>query len=498
MNTESNAAASPWTGELDPARKYKLLIGGQFVDGAAGETFQCEYPFTGEKWGAAPLATAADVDRAVKAADTAFRSGWRYSTPLQRATLLRKLAVLLRADATALGLLQVHENGKLLSEMQGTGPGLAVLAEFMASLAETAYGYTSLSNVPNTTSYDVREPIGVVAAITPWNSPLSLLAWKLFPALAAGNTVVAKPSEVTPLSTLRFGELCTKAGFPDGVVNIVTGDAETGRALVNHPLVSKIAFTGSTATGRAIASAAAARNVRLSLELGGKSPNIVFEDADLERAAEGVVVGLFSSTGQSCISGARILVQQSISDAFLKKLSARVSALKLGDPLLAQTQIAPVATRAHLQKVLSYIDIARSEGAVTLVGGERPSDPALARGFFVKPTLFTEVRNDFRIAREEVFGPIGAIIRFKDEEEAVRIANDTDYGLAAGIWTSNVGRAHRLIPQIQAGTVWVNQYRTGDLARPFGGYKHSGVGRELGLNALAPYTEMKSVYIAHQ
>ena len=497
MNTEPKASASPWTGELAADRKYRLLIDGQFVDGAAGETFQCEYPFTGEKWGSVPIATDGDVDRAVRAADKAFRSGWSQTTPVQRAALLRKLANLLREDATALALLQVHENGKRLAEMQPTGAGLAALAEYMAGLAETSHGYTSQSNVPGVTSYDVREPLGVVAAITPWNSPLLLLAWKLFPALAAGNTVVAKPSEVTPLSTLRLGELCMKAGFPDGVFNIVTGYAPVGRALVNHSLVHKVAFTGATSTGLSIASIVAARGARVTLELGGKSPNIVFNDANLERAIDGVIAGIFSATGQSCISGSRILLQRSIGDEFLERLAHRVAALKLGDPLDPSTEIAPLASRAHLQKVLGYIDIAKGEGAKTLVGGERPSEAALSAGFFVKPTLFTGVGNDFQIAREEVFGPIGVIIRFDDEAEAVGLANDTEFGLAAGLWTENIGRAHRIIPQLRAGTVWVNQYRTADFARPFGGYKQSGLGREVGLRALDPYTEVKSVYIAH-
>lgn len=495
--TTQDPSASPWSGELAPGRPYKLLIDGQFVEGESRQTFTCEYPFTGEKWGEAPLATEADVDRAVRAADRAFRRGWGQSTPMVRASLLRKLATLLREDAHVLAMLQVHENGKRLSEMQPTGPGLAALAEYMAGLAETSHGYTSQSNIPGVTSYDVREPLGVVAAITPWNSPLLLLAWKLFPALAAGNTVVAKPSEVTPLSTLRLGELCMRAGFPDGVFNVVTGDGVTGRALVRHPLVQKIAFTGATSTGLGIAGVAAARGARVTLELGGKSPNIVFEDAEQERAIDGIISGIFTSSGQACISGSRILLQDSIGDDFLERLAQKAAALKLGDPLDPSTEIAPLASRAHLQKVVGYLEIAKGEGATTLVGGERPSDARLRDGFFVRPTLFTGVRNDFRIAREEVFGPIGAIIRFKDEADAVRLANDSDFGLAAGIWTENVRRAHRLIPQIQAGTVWVNQYRTSDFARPFGGYKHSGVGREIGLRALDAYQEAKSVFIAH-
>jgi aldehyde dehydrogenase (NAD+) len=497
MNTINPAAKSPWEGELASDRKYRLLIDGQFVDGEDGQTFQCEYPYNGEKWGAAPLATLGDVDRAVQAAHRAFEGGWGRTRPIERATLLRKLADLLLADAPTLGLLQVHENGKLLSEMKTAGPSMANLAEFMAGLAESTTAYTSPSNLANTTSYTVREPIGVVAAITPWNSPLALLAWKLFPALAAGNTIVIKPSEVTPLSTLRLAELCMQAGFPPGVINVVTGFGATGAALVEHPLVDKIAFTGATATGQAIARAAASRNARVTLELGGKSPNIIFDDADIDRAVDGVIAGLFSATGQTCLAGSRILVQETVGDAFYEKLARKVSALRLGDPLSESTDIAPVASRAQLQKVLNYLDIARSEGGEALTGGERATGPGLSDGFFVKPTLFTNVRNDCRLAREEVFGPIGAIIRFKDEDDAVRIANDTAYGLAAAVWTESLRRGHRMIPRIRAGTVWLNNYRISEYTRPFGGYKQSGIGRETGIDALQPYTEMKSVFITH-
>ncbi|HKR25142.1 MAG TPA: aldehyde dehydrogenase [Allosphingosinicella sp.] len=487
---------SPWRGELAPDRKYGLLIDGEFVAGEGGQTFQCEYPFTGEKWGAAPLATKADVDRAVQAARRAF-DGWGRTRPMERAAALRRLADLILADADALGRLQVHENGKLLSEMRTSAPALTALAHFMAGLAESDSGYTSQSNLPDMTSYVVREPIGVVAAITPWNSPLGLLGWKLFPALAAGNTIVIKPSEVTPFSTLRLGELCMKAGIPPGVVNVVTGFGDVGAALVEHPLVDKIAFTGATTTGQAIARVAAGRNARVSLELGGKSPNIVFDDADLDRAIDGVITGIFSASGQSCIAGSRILVQETIGQDFFDELARRVNALRLGDPLDSASEISPLASRAHMQKVLSYIDIARSEGASALTGGGRPTEAALAEGFFVKPTLFTGVRNDFRIAREEVFGPVGVIVRFKDEDDAARIANDTPFGLGAAIWTENVRRGHRMIPRLRAGTVWLNSYRAGEYTRPFGGFKQSGLGREVGINALDAYTELKSVFISH-
>jgi aldehyde dehydrogenase (NAD+) len=288
-----------------------------------------------------------------------------------------------------------------------------------------------------------------------------------------------------------------KAGFPPGVVNVVTGAGATGAALVEHPLVEKIAFTGATTTGQKIASIAALRNARVSLELGGKSPNIVFDDADLDRAVDGVIAGIFSASGQTCLAGSRILVQESVGDAFFEKLAQKVNALRLGDPLDSATDIAPLASRAHLQKVLAYLDIARNEGAETLVGGGRASEPGLADGFFVQPTLFTGVRNDFRIAREEVFGPIGAIIRFKDEDDAVRIANDSPYGLASAVWTESLRRGHRMIPRLRAGTVWLNNYRISEYLRPFGGYKQSGVGRETGIDALHSYTEMKSVFISH-
>ena len=496
MSTSTTEVPSPWAGELAPDRPYKMLLDGQFVDAADGQTFQCEYPFTGEAWGAVPLASTDDVDRAVKAAHRAFDGGWATTRPAERASLLRRLGQLLLEDAEVLGLLQVHENGKLLTEMGVTGASMAAMADFMAGLAESVHGYTSQSNLPHMVSYTLREPIGVVAAITPWNSPLGLLGWKLFPALAAGNTIVIKPSEVTPLSTLRLGELCMRAGLPPGVVNVVTGHGPTGAALVEHPLVDKIAFTGSTATGHAIARAAAARNARVTLELGGKSPNIIFADADLDAAVNGIIKGIFGASGQTCMAGSRILVQDTIGNDFFAELARRVSALRLGDPLDSATQIAPLASRAQLAKVLSYLDIARDEGAQELTGGSRPTDAALADGFFVEPTIFTSVRNSFRIAREEVFGPVGAVIRFSDEDEAVRIANDTPYGLAAAVWTESLKRGHRMIPRLRAGTIWLNDYRVAELSRPFGGYKQSGIGREMGLDALDAYTETKSVFIS--
>jgi acyl-CoA reductase-like NAD-dependent aldehyde dehydrogenase len=366
----------------------------------------------------------------------------------------------------------------------------------MGGLAEIVHGYTSPSNLDAIVSFTLREPLGVVAAITPWNSPRLLLAYKMMPALAAGNTVVVKPSEVTPNSTLRLGELCQQAGFPPGVVNILAGFGEpTGRALVEHPLVAQIAFTGSTRTGQAIAQVAAGRSARVSLELGGKSANIVFADADLDRAADGVLTGIFAAAGQSCSAGSRILVEESVADEFLAEVARRAAALHLGDPLEATTEVPPLASRAQLARVLGYLELADQENARTIIGGGQPDRADLRDGFFVEPTLLDGLRADSRVVREEIFGPVGAIVRFTTEDDAVRIANDTPFGLGGAIWTESVRRAHRLIPRICAGTVWVNTYRALEYRRPFGGFKQSGSGRELGIDALDEFTEAKSVFI---
>jgi (Z)-2-((N-methylformamido)methylene)-5-hydroxybutyrolactone dehydrogenase len=343
---------------------------------------------------------------------------------------------------------------------------------------------------PNFTTYTVREPLGVVAAITPWNTPLGLLGWKLFPALAAGNTVVAKPSEVTPTSTLLLAELAVEAGVPKGVFNVVTGLGATGAALVDHPGVDKIAFTGSTTTGLRIGATAAARGARVSLELGGKSPQIIFDDADLNNAVNGVMAGVFAATGQTCIAGSRVLVDAAIYDEFAALLSERAALMRHGDPLDASSQLGPVASQPQLEKILSYVDIGKGE-ADLLAGGSRPEDT----GFFHQPTVFGDVPLDARIAREEIFGPVASLVRFRGEEEGLRIANDTQFGLAAGVWTENVKRAHRVASRVRAGTVWVNNYRLMGHGMPFGGFQQSGLGRELGIEALHGYTEVKSVWI---
>jgi aldehyde dehydrogenase (NAD+) len=474
-------------------QEFRMLIDGAWTSGVAGRRFSCVDPFTEEAWGQIPEADPADVDAAVRAARRAFdQGGWPQTPASRRAALLRRLAQLIEASAERLARQQIWENGKLISEM---GPGAQVLANdcyFYAGLAESTHGVTLPLAAANFMSYTVREPVGVVAAITPWNSPLLLLGTKLFAALAAGNTIVIKPSEVTPTSTLMLAELAIEAGFPQGVINVVTGHGEpAGSALAGHPGVDKIAFTGSTATGAKIAVAAAARHARVSLELGGKSPNIIFADADLDSAVNGVMAGVFAATGQTCMAGSRVLVENAVYDRVAELLVARARKMRAGDPLDAGTQLGPLASRAQLDKVLRYLEIGKSEGLKLLTGGRRMDRP----GFFVEPTVFGDVANACRLAREEIFGPVAVLIRFDGEEQAAAIANDTPFGLAAGVWTSHVQRAHRMVSRLRAGTVWVNNYRILSHALPFGGFKHSGLGREQGVEALHEYTEVKSVWI---
>ncbi|MCP8971064.1 aldehyde dehydrogenase [Ectobacillus ponti] len=483
----------PFTG----IKQYKMFINNEWVDSASSQTFDSVNPFTGEVWAQAPLGDKEDIDRAVQAAKAAFETGeWSRYTGAQRAALLRKLGDLIGEHAEELAISEVADNGKLIREMLGQMKSLPGWCYYFAGLADKVHGESIPIDIPNMINYTVREPLGVVGAIVPWNSPLLLTLFKLCPALAAGNTMVIKPSEVTPASLLELAVLIEKAGFPPGVVNIVTGYGQTaGDALSKHPDVRKVAFTGSSATGKLIIKNSAEQFARVSLELGGKSPNIIFDDADLSNAVNGVLAGIFAASGQTCMAGSRVLVHDSIYDEFVERLVERTSRIKLGNPLDMESEMGTVAFEGQHEKVLRYIRIGQEEGATLLYGGKRPMTPELKNGFFVEPTIFGDVRNDMRIAQEEIFGPVVCLIRFRDEEEALQIANDTQFGLAAAVWTKDVQRAHRMAGKINAGTVWINNYRKVSYASPFGGYKASGIGRENGIQAMHEYTQVKSVWV---
>ena len=478
--------------------KYKMFIGGEWVDSASGEYFESDNPYLGKPWALIPRANAADVNRAVQAARKAFVGGeWPKLNASKRGALLRRLGDLIAEKSKFLAEIEVRDNGKLYAEMSAQTAYMAQWYYYYGGLADKIEGHVVPTDKADTFNYTRYEPLGVVAAIIPWNSPLLLLAWKLAPALAAGNTVVVKPSEYTSASALEFMKLVEQAGFPPGVVNVVTGfGAEAGTPLVEHPLVAKIAFTGSDATGQRIYESAARGLKRVSMELGGKSPNIVFDDANLDNAIKGVISGIFAATGQTCIAGSRLLVQESIHDPFLEKLVAFARTAKMGDPMNLDTQVGPVTNRPQFEKILKYIDIAKGEGARPALGGARATRPECGEGWFVEPTIFTGVRNSMRIAQEEVFGPVLAVIPFKDDEDAVAIGNDVVFGLAAGVWTQNMRRAFAMAERLQAGTVWVNTYRAVSYLSPFGGYKRSGIGRESGQEMIKEYLQTKSVWIS--
>jgi aldehyde dehydrogenase (NAD+) len=478
--------------------KYRMYIGGRWIEPASREYFDSDDPYRGRPWALIPRGTAADVDSAVSAARQAFTSGaWPAMTASRRGALLRRLGDLVTERSKALAEIEVRDNGKLYAEMSAQTAYMAQWYHYYGGLADKVEGAVLPSDKPDTFNYTRFEPLGVVAAIVPWNSPLLLTAWKLAPALAAGNTVVIKPSEYTSASVLEFMKLVEEAGFPPGVVNVVTGfGADVGTPLVEHPFVAKVAFTGSDATGQRVYEAAARGLKRVSMELGGKSPNIVFDDADLENAVKGVVSGIFAATGQTCIAGSRLLVQESIHDRFLERLLAFARTARMGDPMDAGTQVGPVTNRPQFEKILQYIDIAAAEGAVAVLGGARASRPECGDGWFIEPTIFAGVHNRMRIAQEEVFGPVLAVIPFKNEEDAIAIGNDVVYGLAAGVWTRDMRRALTMAERLQAGTVWVNTYRAVSYLSPFGGYKRSGIGRESGQDMIKEYLQVKSVWIS--
>jgi acyl-CoA reductase-like NAD-dependent aldehyde dehydrogenase len=477
--------------------KHRMLADGAWVEALSGEWFESLNPFTASPWALIPRGGKADVDRAVAAAKKAFYGDdWRRLTASARGALLRRLADLLAAEADRLAEIETTDNGKLIGEMRAQLRYAPQWFHYFAGLADKIEGRVLPSDKAGFFNFTREEPLGVIAAITPWNSPLLLGVWKLAPALAAGNTAVWKPSEHSSVSALAFGELFEKAGFPPGVVNIVTGFGnEVGEPLITHPDVAKVAFTGGDRTGQSVYEQAARGIKRITLELGGKSANIVFDDADLDQAVNGVVAGIFAATGQTCIAGSRALIHRRVYDSFVERLIALAKSARMGNPLDPATQVGPVTTHAQYEKVLDYMRVGKEEGAVCLLGGGPAQRPECGSGWFVEPTIFSGVRTDMRIANEEVFGPLLSLIQFDDDDEAVRIANNTVYGLAAGVWTSSIRRALTMSERLEAGTVWVNCYRVTSYMTPFGGYKRSGFGREGGMEAMREYLQTKSVWI---
>lgn len=479
-----------------PVQDFLMRIGDAWRPSASGAWIESENPFTGRVWARVPRGGPEDAAAAIEAAHAAFRGPWRRISPADRGLMLHRLAALMLERAEELAELEVRDTGKLRAEMLGNLRYLPRWYQYFGGLADKVEGAVTPIDKPGMFHYVTHEALGVVVCIVPWNSPLLLTTMKLAAALAAGNTVVIKPSEFASTSLLAFARLFEEAGFPPGVVNVVTGYGnELGETLTKHPLVRKIAFTGGEAGGRAVAVAAAEGFKRVSLELGGKSPNIVFADARQDAAVKGVVSGIFAATGQTCMAGSRLLVQRSIHDEFVEKLAAFTVQARLGDPDDPATNMGPISTRPQLDRVLRMIDAAQEEGAVCVTGGGRATGPELSDGWFVEPTIFTGVSNDMRIAREEVFGPVLTVIPFEDDDEAVAIANDTPYGLAAAIWTTSIERSVKLPPRLEAGTVWVNAYRVVSYLAPFGGVKASGLGRENGIEAIREFLETKSVFI---
>jgi aldehyde dehydrogenase (NAD+) len=470
----------------------RLLVDGQWVDSA--QHFDTVNPATGEVLTQIPEASAVDVDAAVAAARKAFESGpWRKMPASERGRLIWRLADLIESNIDELAELETLDNGKPIFESRNVDMPMVIdVLRYYAGWATKIHGET-VNTFDAAFTYTLREPVGVVGLIIPWNFPLLLASWKLGPALACGNTIILKPAEQTPLTALRLGELSIEAGLPSGVLNIVTGGPEVGKAIVRHQGIDKIAFTGSTAVGKEIMRSASDTLKRVTLELGGKSPNIVFADSDLDSAVRGAINGIFYGKGEVCNAGSRLFLESKIQDEFLEKLIARAKKMQPADPLDPKTRMGAIVSQEQMQTVLGYIESGKKEGAKLLSGGNRVS--VGGKGYFLEPTVFGEVRNDMKIAQEEIFGPVLAALSFDDVDQVVALANSNPYGLAAAVWTKDVKKAHSVSRQLRAGTVWINTYGLMDASLPFGGYKSSGFGRELGMHAIEHYTELKTVWL---
>ncbi|MGH8011242.1 MAG: aldehyde dehydrogenase family protein [Candidatus Binataceae bacterium] len=471
----------------------KLLVGGKWMAAKSGKTFETINPATEEALALIAEGDKADVDEAAKAARKAFEEGrWPKISPHQRARYLFKIADLIEKHADELATLESLDNGKPLAQARAVDiPGSAATFRYYAGWTTKIYGETNPSD-STMFNYTLREPLGICGQIIPWNFPLSMASWKIAPALACGNTVILKPAEQTPLTALRLGELILEAGLPDGVVNIITGFGPgAGSAIAEHPDIDKVAFTGSTEVGKLILQASAGNLKHVSLELGGKSPNIIFPDADMQQAVSNAMMGVFYNSGQVCAAGTRVFVQRETYDQFLEQFTRFSESMTVGDPFDPKTKMGPLVSHEQFERVKRYLELGKQEGAKVATGGETGN----GKGYYVKPTVFAGVNNHMRIAREEIFGPVAAVIPFKDESDAVFQGNDTRYGLAAAVWTRDISRAHKVARALKAGTVWINCFGTVDPISPFGGYKQSGFGRELGKHSLELYTQIKSVFV---
>jgi acyl-CoA reductase-like NAD-dependent aldehyde dehydrogenase len=475
---------------------YSNYIAGMDVPAADGRTFTAFNPTTGTPWGTFALAGSEDVNRAVTAASSAFREGpWSMLSPTRRGRLLMQWGETIAEDADRIARIETEQNGKLVAEMRAQVRTMRDWLYYFGGLADKIEGTVIPLDRRTIFNYTLREPLGVVGVITPWNSPTFIAVMSLAPALAAGNTIVLKPSEITSASAIELARLAETAGIPAGVINVVTGFRETGEALVDHPRVAKVSFTGSVAAGRSIAARAGQRLVSCMLELGGKSPNIVFADANLDQAEAGVLAGIFAAAGQTCVAGSRAYIQQPIYDTLVERLVRRAKQITIGDPLRPETQMGPIATKMQLEKDESMVKRAVAEGGAVLTGGVRPRLADFPDGYFFEPTIVHHVSKDSFLMRNEVFGPVLAVTPFADEAEALTLANDTEFGLAAGVWTRDINRAHTMARALESGTVWINTYRALTFNSPFGGYKSSGIGRQNGIEAVHQYLQTKSVWV---